>query len=188
MADGSPDPDLLSMRSILLQGLVYAYSQEAKRDTGVHASILQAAQAALRDGKSVVIDADVATARSLRSLGLRASYVFILPPDTTALRNNLLASYGGAEEDAAFAAALAFSERELAAVEKGDEGGGSGLYDHMVTNASESCALEDLSGCLTGAYTAQHVRHRCLSSMHGGAVCCLLFCSHCHSPARSSTL
>jgi guanylate kinase len=147
-----------------MQGLVYAFSNEKTRPAGVYASILHAAQAALHEGKSVVIDADTATARELRKLGLPAAYIFVLPKDTQVLRDNLLAAYGGAEEDAAFAAALAFSERELEAMEKEDETFGFAVYDHTVTNSNESSALEELGGCLKGAYTAQKVRASCFIS------------------------
>lgn len=142
---------------------MYPYTAEAPPTTGSHPSILHAAHAALRDGKSAVLDADTSTAVALRRVGLPAVYVFVLPADSTALRDNLHAAYGGDEADpAAVAATLAFAEREMAILERD-----ASVYDFTVVNKGDEAALESLAGCLKDAYTAEQVCARLLHCAAG---------------------
>lgn len=126
-----------------MQGLLYYYDSAA--DISVrptqpdsYSTILQAMQAALRDGKSVVVDVDEAGARALRDFSVPGCYVFVLPESMESLRSNITQALSGDPPDA-IERTVAAAEREILAVEESD------LYDYGVQNDNEAGALEQIA-------------------------------------------
>jgi hypothetical protein len=132
-----------SQKQSCSQGLIYFYesvadvkAQPLQEDS--YPTILHAMQAALHDGKSVVVDADVNAVRGLRASNIPACYIFILPASMEKLRENVTESMHGASQ-AEIEAAIAKSEREVLAVDEDD------LYDFGVQNDDDGDTLAEIS-------------------------------------------
>lgn len=125
-----------------LQGLLYFY--ESASDVAVepsldnsYSTILQAMQAALQDGKSVVVDVDSTGARALRQANVPGVYVFLLPDSMESVRRNIEGTLGGDTQET-IDRAVAAAEKEIMAVDETD------LYDYAVPNDSHTGALQQL--------------------------------------------
>lgn len=127
-----------------LQGLLYFY--ESASDVAVepslensYSTILQAMQAALQDGKSIVVDVDSAGARALRQSNVPGCYIFLLPESMDSVRRNIEESLNGDLQEA-IDRTVASAEKEILAVDEPD------LYDYGVQNDSNAGALEQIAG------------------------------------------
>jgi hypothetical protein len=148
-----------------LQGLIYptvaavAPNPEqaaAPLPPGMFWTVIHAAHAALREGKSIVVDADAAAARELRAAAFPAIYVFILPPSVATLHAAIQAAYAGPEPDrgAAVKASVAKVQADIDALQEDN-----GVYDFVIeTSGSRGDALGALGECLPGALVASQVR------------------------------
>lgn len=127
-----------------MQGLLYFY--ESASDVAVepsldnsYSTILQAMQAALHDGKSIVVDVDSAGARALRQSKVPGCYVFLLPESMDDVRRNIEESLRGDPREA-IDRTVAAAEKEISAVDEPD------LYDYAVQHDSTAGALEQVRG------------------------------------------
>ena len=93
----------------------------------------------ISEGKLVLADIDVQGARSVRSLGLPALFVFIAPPDMAELRRRLEGRKSESPE--AVAQRLARAEREMAEKDS---------YDVVVTNVTVERTLEEVLAAIRG--------------------------------------
>lgn len=126
-----------------VQGLIYFYESIADAKAEVtqadsHSTILQAMQAALQDGKSVIADVDVAAVRALRALNVPGCYVFVLPASMQALQQNIAASLQDPAEGE-IERTVAVSEKEILSVDE------AGLYDYSIQNDDTSAALREFA-------------------------------------------
>lgn len=125
------------------QGLIYFYESIADAKAEVtqpdsHSTILQAMQAALQDGKSVIADVDVAAVRALRASNVPGCYVFVLPASSQALQENIASSLQDPAEGE-IERTVAASEKEILSVDE------AGLYDYSIQNDDTSAALREFA-------------------------------------------
>ena len=125
------------------QGLLYFYETIADATAEAtqadsHSTILQAMQAALQDGKSVIADVDVAAVRALRASNVPGCYVFVLPASMQALQQNIAASLQDPAEGE-IERTVAASEKEIVSVDE------AGLYDYSIQNDDTSAALREFA-------------------------------------------
>jgi len=102
-----------------------------------------ATEAALAEGRSLVLDIDVQGARQVKASGLDAVLVFILPPDYTALAERL--KRRGSEGQKAVSLRLAAARREAMEYAR---------FDYVVVNAD----LEEASSELASIVRAESAR------------------------------
>lgn len=125
------------------QGLIYFYESIADAKAEVtqpdsHSTILQAMQAALQDGKSVIADVDVTAVRALRASNVPGCYVFVLPASSQALQENIASSLQDPAEGE-IERTVAASEKEILSVDE------AGLYDYSIQNDDTSAALREFA-------------------------------------------
>jgi guanylate kinase len=126
-----------------LQGLIYFYESiaDAKAEPSQedsHPTILQAIQAALQDGKSVIADVDVSAVRALRASNVPGCYVFVLPASMQSLQENIAATLQQPVEGEV-QRTVAASEKEIRAVDE------PGLYDFSIQNDDQTEALQSFA-------------------------------------------
>jgi guanylate kinase len=126
-----------------VQGLIYFYESIADAKAEVtqadsHSTILQAMQAALQDGKSVIADVDVAAVRALRASNVPGCYVFVLPASMQALQQNIASSL---QDPAAgeIERTVAASEKEILSVDEPD------LYDYSIQHDDTTATLKEFA-------------------------------------------
>lgn len=122
-----------------LQGLIYFYESIADAKAEVtqpdsYSTILQAMQAALQDGKSVIADVDVASVRALRASNVPGCYVFVLPASMSELQHNIAATLQD-PVDSEIERTVAASEKEILSVDE------VGLYDYSIQHDDTAAAL-----------------------------------------------
>jgi guanylate kinase len=99
------------------------FVEHARYNDNLYGTLRQPMEAALRAGRTFVLEIEVQGTRQLRAAKVPGLYVFIVPPSLAVLRERL--ERRGTDSAAEIDKRLAIAEAELKA---------AALYDHVVTN------------------------------------------------------
>lgn len=113
-------------------------------------------EAALSEGRSILLDIDVAGHRQVRASGMEATHVLILPPDLDTLERRLRAR--GTDDDGVIARRMEQVAGQLEAVAE---------FDHLIVNDNLQTAHQVFQGVLLAALTRVTLRPGLVSQVQG---------------------